>query len=98
MLKGLRFQKRLKLLPGWKARDDASEPSQALVPGLGPKRKPAPRNRGILIGAAALLAGLVFAGWQNRDGIAGWFAAPPAPVLAAAPAPAAKASALSQSA
>jgi len=91
MLKGLRFHKRLKLLPGWRDKtpgDDAST-GPTLVPGLVSKRKPAPRHRGLLVGMAALLAGLVFAGWQNQDGILDWFTpgTPPA-VQAAAPAPA----------
>lgn len=107
MLRGLRFQKRLKLLPGWRDRapeDDALPLSKGsvLVPGL--QRKPAPRNRGMLVGVVALVAGLVFAGWQNRDGIAGWFApdtpavthaaalapAPPAPTKVVTDAPARK--------
>jgi hypothetical protein len=87
MLKGLRFQKRLKLLPGW--RGDAPANDALPKSALGHQRKAPPRNRGMLVGVAALVAGLVFAGWQNRDGIAGWFAAPSSPILAAAPAPAA---------
>jgi hypothetical protein len=94
MLKGLRFQKRLKLLPGWRndaPGDDAPSLSKnaVVIPGLVSRRKPAPRHRGLLIGVAALLAGLVFSGWQNRDGIADWFAPEAAPMVqAAAPAPA----------
>ncbi len=79
ILKGLRLHQRLTSLPAPPAKPPV------LVPSLMPARKPVPRHRGLLIGAVTLVVGLGFAGWQNRDGIAGWFAAPPASVLAAAP-------------
>jgi len=111
MLKGLRFQKRLRLLPGIRANLSKSGVSATLgtegaglnvgpegvtanagLPGTGLsyRRKLTPKNRGAWIGVAALTAGLAFAGWQNRDGIAGWFMpqSPPPVVQAAAPPPA----------
>ncbi len=109
MLKGLRFQKRLKLLPGLRANLSKSGVSATLGPkgaglnvgpngvttnagipgtGLSYRQKVTRKNRSAWIGVAALLAGLAFAGWQNRAHIADWFAPDVPPVTqAAAPAP-----------
>ena len=109
MLKGLRFQKRLRMLPGLRANLSKSGISASLGPrganvnvgrdgistnagipgtGLSYRQKISPKNRSAWIGVAALLAGLAYAGWQNRGQIADWVApkAPPA-ITATAPAP-----------
>lgn len=108
MFKGLRFQKRLRMLPGVRANLSKSGVSASLGPkgtsvNMGPngvhvgagipgtgfsyRQKITPKNRSVWICVAALLAGLAFAGWQNRGPIAAWFA-PEAPVAAQAAAPA----------
>jgi hypothetical protein len=109
MLKGLRFQKRLRMLPGVRANLSKSGVSASLGPkgatvnvardgvttsagipgsGLSYRQKMTSKNRSAWIGVVALLAGLAFAGWQNREKIADWIApaAPPPVVEAAAPA------------
>jgi hypothetical protein len=118
MLKGLRFQKRLRMLPGVRANLSKSGVSASLGPrgasvnvgrdgvttnagipgtGLSYRQKITPKNRSAWIGVAALLAGLAFAGWQNRAAITAWVspqvpaalpaAAPPPPAAAASAAP-----------
>lgn len=110
MLKGLRFQKRLRMLPGLRANLSKSGVSASIGPrganlnvgpgglstnagipgtGLSYRQKMTGRNRSAWIGVVALLAGLAFAGWQNREAIGGWLAPAAPPVVeATAPAPA----------
>ena len=109
MLKGLRFQKRLRMLPGVRANLSKSGVSASLGPkgdsvnvgrdgvstsaglpgtGLSYRQKITRTNRSAWIGVVAPLAGLAFAGWQNRGPIGDWFAPQaPAATQAAAPMP-----------
>jgi hypothetical protein len=109
MLKGLRFQKRLRILPGVRANLSKSGVSASFGPkganvnvgrdgittnagipgtGLSYRQKMSGKNRSAWIGVVALLAGLAFAGWQNREKIADWLApAAPSPVVMASPPP-----------